>query len=460
MKILLVNPANKDKAIFGHHSVFPNSLLYIAVVLEQAGHEVLIYDNQVDRRDPEDFQEFNPDIVGFSVLTGPIIREALDQSAAFKRLNPKVKIVWGSAHPSVLPEQTIAEEVIDFVVVGAGEYTLRELVAELESPEPHLENISGLVWKRGRETVINRPRPFIDNLDELPDPAWHLIEVPKYWDKALNTSRGCPGKCTFCYSPLFHKDYIGELSAERIFAQMEILYQRYDIRFIRFFEDTFTGNRDRLRKFCRLMIERKLPVYWDCDSRIGLTDDDISLMSRAGCVSVGLGVETGSTRMLKFIKKGIGVETVVKTVARLVKHRIMPRLYFIAELPTETVDDFRQTQALIRRLGRPPYQYMPYMPFPCTELYNYCVKERLLKPPQNLKQWADMTNLSAMNSHYLEIPRDMIDGAFADLYNGYFLRPLWFSLKRMPLYFTRLKPTPPELWRGFRRFLKYWRSSP
>ena len=460
MKILLVNPAKKDKEIFGRHSVFPNSLLYIAAVLEKAGHEVAIYDNQVDPRNPEDFTDFNPDIVGFSVLTGPVIEEALAQSAEFKRINPSVKIVWGSAHPSVLPEQTLAEEVIDYVVVGAGEFTMLELVEALVTPESRLNEIRGLGWKNEGQIIMNQPRPFIDDLDILPDPAWHLIDVPRYWDKSLNTSRGCPGKCTFCYSPLFHKSYIGELSAERIFAQMGILYNKYGIRFIRFFEDTFTGNRERLRRFCRLMIDNKLPVYWDCDSRIGLTDDDIELMARAGCVSVGLGVETGSQRMLKFIRKGIGVETVVKTVSRLVRHRIMPRLYFIAELPTETVEDFRQTQKLIRRLGRPPYQYMPYTPFPCTELYNYCLREKLLREPVSLRQWADMGTLASMNPHYLEVPRDMIENALAELYRGYFIRPLWFSLKRMPLYFTRLKPTPGELWRGFKRFLSYWRSSP
>jgi anaerobic magnesium-protoporphyrin IX monomethyl ester cyclase len=460
LRILLVNPARKHLATFGHHSVFPNSLLYIATVLEKAGNDVRIYDNQVDLREPKDFVEFNPQLVGFSVLSGPNIAEAIEQTTEFRKLLPGVKTVWGNVHPSVLPSQTIAEDFIDFVCVGAGEKCMTELAKHLETGEPAINCIRGLIWKDKGRIVTNEPSEFIKNLDELPDPAWHLIDVPKYWEKSLNTSRGCPGKCTFCYSPLFYKGYSGDLSAERIVLQIEHLYQTYGVKFIRFFEDTFTCNRERLRKFCYLMIERKMPVQWDCDSRIGLSDEDIKLMSKAGCVSVGLGIESGSPRIIKFIKKGITVKAVEETIKRLTRHRIMPRLYFIAELPTETVEEFKETQNLIKRLDKPPYQYMPYMPFPGTVLYDYCVNRRLIKEPKSLAEWAGILTLRAVNPNYLLVPPEMLDKALDDLRNMYFLRPLRFALRHMPFYFTRLRPWPHELLKGIKRFVLYFNTRP
>ena len=460
MRILLVNPARKHLATFGHHSVFPNSLLYIAAVLEKAGHEVRIYDNQVDLREPKDFVEFNPQLVGFSVLSGPNIAEAIAQTKQFRALLPGSRIVWGNVHPSVLPQQTIAEDFIDYLCVGAGEYCMVDLANHLQTSAPVIDKIKGLVWKNNGKIVTNEPSEFIKNLDELPDPAWHLIDVPKYWEKSLNTSRGCPSKCTFCYSPLFYKGYSGDLSAERIVSQIEHLHHTYGVKFVRFFEDTFTCNRDRLRKFCELMIERKIPVQWDCDSRIGLSDEDTALMSKAGCVSVGLGIESGSPRIIKFIKKGITVKAVEETIERLARHRIMPRLYFIAELPTETIEEFNETQKLIKRLDKPPYQYMPYMPFPGTVLYDHCVKEGLIKEPKNLSEWAGILTLRAVNPNYLLVPPEMLDKALDDLRDMYFLRPLRFALRHMPLYFTRLKPWPHELLKGIKRFILYFNTRP
>ena len=116
--------------------MLPNSLLFLAAVLERAGHQVQIFDGQVDRRQPADFAAFDPQLVGLSVLSGPNIAEAIEISQAFKEMNPNFKVVWGNVHPSVLPRQTLAEPVIDFLVIGPGEDTLLELVSHLEAAIP------------------------------------------------------------------------------------------------------------------------------------------------------------------------------------------------------------------------------------------------------------------------------------------------------------------------------------
>jgi len=208
VRVLLVSPSTVlYSSLVKTYATFPNGILYIGAVLEKHGHEVQIYDGNIDSRQPKDFIPFSPDIVGFSVLTGPNIDAAIAQSIEFKNIMPGVKVVWGNVHPSILPQQTLTEPYIDYVVIGAGEYTLLELVEYLEKGRTtRLSEIKGLAHKENSNIIINEPRPFIKNLDELPDPAWHLVDVPKYWDITLNTSRPAPSAAPIATIPPSTRD--------------------------------------------------------------------------------------------------------------------------------------------------------------------------------------------------------------------------------------------------------------
>ncbi len=460
MRVLLVNPATTDKPTPGEFGAFPNGILHIAAVLEEYGYKAEIYDNNVDSHKPRDFLSSKPDIVGFSVLTGPDITNAIAQSIEFKRNMPATKVVWGNVHPSMLPRQTLAEPYIDYVVVGAGEYTLLELVRHLERGDIKLAEIKGLAYKENGKIIINEPRPFIKNLDELPDPAWHIINVKKYWDITLNTSRGCPYRCTFCYNKAFHRGYRGELSARRIVAQIEHLKQGYGAKKIKFYEDNFTANHKRLREFCRLIISKKIKVKWDCEARAGLNEEDIALMAKSGCISVGLGVESSSPRMLDFVHKGTTIVAIEMTIWLLVKHKILPRIYIIEGLPTETIEDFDMTQQLIKRLDTPPYQYMMYLPYPGTVLFDYCVSHGLITPPEKLSDWGPFTTHFVSGANLSNVPQHMIDKAMAVFTSTYALRPLRFTLKHNPAYFLILILNPARLLGAVRNFIRYYLTRP
>lgn len=466
MRILLVNPAKRFKSLFGTRSlqptVLPNSLLYIGAVLEMAGHEVRIWDQQIDAKTATDYYHyFQPQLVGFSVSVGSIIYEAIEQSKEFKRLDPKLSIVWGNVHPSMLIEQTLAEQYVDFVIAGPGEYTLLELVDHLENNHPvNLDDIKGLAFKKDGQIVINPDRPFIKNLDELPDPAWHLVPMDDYWEKSLNTSRGCPSQCIFCYNPPFHKGQLGEFSAERIVNQMETLKNKYGVTLFRFFEDDFCHNRPRLHKFCKLVIEKKMKIRWDCDARAGLTEEDISLMKKSGCASVGFGVESGSPRLLQFIRKTAKLEDIKETFKLLVKYKILPKLYLISELPTETIDDFEATKRLIKELGNPPYQYVSYIPYPGTELYRYCVANGL-KPPKTTAQWAAFISQPDCGIQWSEVPKEMTARFKDNLVKYYFWRRNSFALKHgMFAFYLPVNKSPRELLRVIRFWWRYYITRP
>jgi radical SAM superfamily enzyme YgiQ (UPF0313 family) len=454
MKVLLVNPGTECNPRFKTYAVFPNGLLFLAAVLEKEGHEVKIFDNVLGENKLTDFVSFAPDLIGYSVLTGTDISQAIEQSKEFKRLLPDVPIVWGNVHPSTTPEQTIIESFVDYVVIGAGEVPLLKLVNHLETGAPGLDEIAGLVYQENDRININPPDSEIVNLDELPDPAWHLIPVKKYWAASLNTSRGCPFKCTFCYNSAFHAGYRGDFSAERIVSQVEHLKKTYGIKFIRFFEDNFTFNRKRLRRFCQLLIDRKIKLKWDCEARADLGLEDIRLMAKAGCTAVGLGVETGSKRLLEFLKKGVDLVQMENSYWWFVKNRISPRVYLMEALPTETVEDFNLTQDLLKKLDYPPFLYMRFVPYPATPLYDYCVEHSLIEAPKSLSEWPAFAFTSATKANLSEVPDEMINGAFAEYIRTYASRRVRFMYRHNKRFFLSLLGNPPEFFGAVKELIK------
>jgi len=381
---------------------------------------------------------------------------AIALSKKFKELLPEAKVVWGGSHPSILPEQTLAAGYIDYVIIGAAEYTMLELAEYLEKGKGRIEEIKGLAYKKDGQVVINEARPFIKNLDELPDPAWHLVDVDKYWDITLNTSRGCPYRCAFCYNDAFHKGYRGDFSAERIVSQIEYLQKRYGVKFLKLWEDNFAFDNKKLHRFCNLLLEKGIKLRWDAEARATLTEEQIELMARAGCVSVGLGMEGGSQRLLDFMHKDAKVEDMEETFWLLVKHRIMPRLYIIHGLPTETIDDFRLTRRLLKKLDYPPYTYMQYVPYPGTTMMRYCVENELIEAPQTLEEWGRFTTIAATTKNLSQVPQQMINEAAGSFRRNYAIRTVRFAVKHNRAYLWSLLRSPSELGRTLRNLVKYY----
>jgi anaerobic magnesium-protoporphyrin IX monomethyl ester cyclase len=452
MKILLVSavsPAFKQHS--AEMSNLPNGLLSIASVLEQHGHQVQIYDSSVDNRQPTDFLNFDPELIGFSVITGPNLEASISLTREFKSNIPQAITVWGNVCPSVLPEQTLDEPSIDFVVIGAGEFTMLELVERLQLRTNVYDDIKGLAFKKDGRLVINQCRPFIDNLDSLPDPAWHLVDVQQYGTVGINTSRGCAYKCSFCYNGAFGKGYVGYLSSEKILDQILTLKNIYNTHHFRINDDNFTFNRKRLREFCLALIQRRLKITWSCDSRADLNETDIELMSKSGCVAVALGVETGSQRMLDFISKQITVQEMEQTFWLFVKHRIRTTLYIMYGLPTETIDDFNATQEMLRRLDQPYYLYTRYIPFPGSVLYDYCVTHGLVTPPETLNGWARFLERYGTQVNLSSVPEETLAASLRSWRDTYATRRIKFALRHDAQYLLRSLSHPVQLFSDLRQ---------
>ena len=457
MRVLLVNAASPTYQAYYNKArcTLANGLLYIAATLERAGHEVQIYDGFVDERKPEDFVDFAPAVIGFSVIAGPYLEGSIVQSKRFKEILPDVKIVWGNLQPTVLPAQTVVEPYVDFVIMGAGEYTMLDLVQHLETGSPSLPEIKGLGYKLDGLPTINERRPFIKHLDELPDPAWHLVKMERYSEIGLSTSRGCAYRCAYCYHSAFDRGYASELSAERVVEQLERVQKLYGAKFIRFNEDNFAFNRKRLRQVCKLLIERKSRVKWACESRADLSEADVALMAKAGCVAMGLGPETGSQRMLDFIQKGISLEQMEKTFWLLTKYKIRMVIYLIYGFPTETVEDMRATRAMLDRLDNPAYLLSRFIPIPGSKLYDYCVEHNLIQQPQRLEEWPEFIVSHGHKINLSQVPQSMIDEYVAHFNHTYAKVRFMFTVKHNPGYFLLAFTNPSKLYREMKELLKY-----
>ena len=447
MKVLLINAAASNYIQFydsNAYTTFDYGILSIAAVLEKEGHEVQVYDEFVDFRSPKDFVSFAPDVIGFSVLAGPNMEGAIEQSKEFRKLIPGAKIIWGDVHPSGLPAQTLAEDYIDYVAVGAGEYTMVELLQHLETGDPKIEDIKGLAYKKDGKVFVNEDRPFIKDLESLPDPAWHLVDVKKYSTPGLNTSRGCVNQCTFCYNKSYNKGYTGWVSAERIIRQIDHLQNEYGVKYLRFNEDNFTFNRKRLREVCNLLIARKQKIKWSCDARADLSETDIALMAKSGCVNIGLGFETGSKRMLEFIKKEVTVDQMVKTFWLFIKYKIRTSVYILYGMPTETIEDFEETQELLRRLDRPYYMFHRYVPFPGSAMYDYCVEKNLIEVPKKLEEWPGYVKYYGHKANLCQVPQEKIDEAVHKWSTTYAMQRFRFTLKHDRSYFWIILTNPTK----------------
>jgi anaerobic magnesium-protoporphyrin IX monomethyl ester cyclase len=459
MRVLLVNAPALDYIKYYNsnaYTTFDYGLLSIAAVLEQNGHQVQIWDGFVDFRKAEDFVDFKPELIGFSVIAGPNMEGSISLSKEFRELLPGVKIAWGDVHPSVLPEQTIMPDYIDYVVVGAGEFTVLELVQHLETGIPTLPEIKGLGYKTDGKPVINERRPFIKDLEALPDPAWHLIDVKKYSTPGLNTSRGCVNQCTFCYNKSYNQGYTGWVSSQKIIKQIDFLQEKYDIKYIRFNEDNFTFNRKRLREICNLLISRKRKIKWSCDARADLSESDIALMAKSGCVDIGLGIESGSPRMLEFIKKDVTAEQMAATFWNFIKHKIRTSVYILCGMPTETVADFNETQRFLEEdLDRPYYMFHRYVPFPGSAMYDYCVEHNLIKVPEKLEEWPGYVKFYGHKASLSQVPEEVIEAAVQKWSTTYAMQRFRFTLRHDRSYFWIIFKNPLKFLKELQGLWKY-----
>lgn len=388
--ILLINAITRKQI----PAFVPNGLLWVATVLKQKGFSVVLYDRNCDSRSIEEvLKQYNPKIVGVSVLTGEVILDGINISKFIRDNYKDSKIIWGGLHPTLFPNYVLAEEYVDYIVMGEGEYPMLELAENLLEGKHNLKDIKNIGYKTDEGIKINLLRPFV-NMDELPFPDFSLLDISKYFllrpyakkTLCLMTSRGCPFNCTFCYNKKVNMGKWRGMSALRLIEMIKLIKKEYDIDGFLFHDDNFDANAQRLKEFCDILIEEKIKIKWEHCSRVNYaTEERLKLEKKAGCEMIAYGLESGSERILKLIKKGQTVPQIEKAINLCKKTGISTGVGSIIGYPFENENDLNETLALFKRVEPTHIFATIYNPYPGSDLYDYVIKEGLFKEPPTLE---------------------------------------------------------------------------
>ena len=386
LKIALVNPRIESYS----GTMPPLGLLYIAALLEKSGFNVKIFDiSPVDDKDIASIISYSPDVIGITILTDYFFR-AKHITGTLKKNLPEAFIVIGGVHVTVLPKESLIDFGVDVGVVGEGEYTMLELCNSLKH-NTEWRDIAGIVFMdKNRKIVITAPRAYIDNLDELPLPARHLLNFEEYllppgmirgywFERATTvmTSRGCPFTCIWCGSQCTFGRKVRYRSINNVMLELQSLIEKHTVDCVWFVDDTFTLKNDRVLEFCDQMQKRKIKLAWGCQAHVKTADFEMfQKMKKSGLVQLDFGVESGSNRILNYLKKNSDAVSIKKAFTLAKKAGIRTCATFMFGSPGEEKEDVLATFKLAREI-KPDFTSSFFItPYPGTELMEMAVKKR------------------------------------------------------------------------------------
>ena len=395
-KIVLYNP----RAPF---FTMPLALIAVGSALDRTRYDVTIVDGRIDDDPIARVVEAAAGAVclGVSVLTGTPIRDALAVTRAVRAAQPRCRIVWGGWHPSLFPADTLAQAGVDAVIVGQGEQTFADLVDRFAEGES-VRGVAGCVAVDGAsgEVLLNPPRATAD-INSFPEHDYGLIAVPRYFglkgERQLDyvTSQGCRFRCTFCADPtVYGRGWFG-LEPARVGSELDRLWHRYGFTDVGFQDETFFTHANRVVTIAEEILQRDLRFTWMATMRAdqGARLDDTVLMAcrHAGLRRVMIGLESGSQRMLDWMKKDIKLDQVFITAEKCRRHGIAVLFNLIVGFPDEPPDAVSATLDVAKTLRGfgPDFQValFCYRPYPGTPITDDLAR-RGHPLPTKLEEWA------------------------------------------------------------------------
>lgn len=386
MKVLLVRPISKKMPI-----IMPNlGLGYLATALRKDSHEVQILDCVKENYDYQDFahylKDFKPDVVGIQLFTCDFtaVKKMLK---VVKLFNSNILTMIGGPHVSGASKLTLQNiKDADFAFVSEAEIGIRQLLNKKDD----LAKVAGLVYRSGEEIIVN-PAVRIDNLDEFDFPAWDLM-VPKTYPIAphgsfvkqipvapIITTRGCPYQCTYCAAGVNAGKKLRKRNIDNVIKEIKLLVNKYNVKEIHIEDDNFTLDKMYVTEFCNKLISENLNLIWACPNGVRLDTLDselVQLMEKAGCYSFAVGIESGSPRILKDMKRIVTVEKMIEKI-KLIRDHTNIRIsgFFILGYPGETKEDFYMTMDLAYKLPIQRAQFGNFLPLPGTEIFQRLVDQ-------------------------------------------------------------------------------------
>lgn len=438
-KLMLIRPKTPDTSRSGLVSIqYPINIGYLVSYLEKFNISSIVRDYEVEPFNEielvETVKSNNISIIGFSCMTPHITHAAL-MAKCIKERFPHILTVVGGVHATAIPDRTLTEfPQFDAVVMGEGEETLLELYRTWTALK-NMDAIQGISYRKGTKIKSNPSRPLIGDLDQIPPPDRKMFDMALYKKshvtrgisrKVVNiaeiiTSRGCPYSCIFCASKIIHGRQVRFRSKENIIAEMEMLIGDLQIDHFSFLDDTFTLKPDILKAVCKFMKAKN--VTFDCLTRVSDIDEEkMRIMVTSGCRKISFGIESGSPRILKLLRKGITLEQAQNAfyLARRFRLPIIEASFMIGSHPDETIEDIVMTKKFIYKLRPDILAAFIAIPYPGTEL-NHILKERGLL---NEERWEDFKLFFGDPSWQLSgIPMKKLQKILKGIIYAYYFNP-------------------------------------
>ncbi|GMW01335.1 MAG: hypothetical protein AMXMBFR84_24720 [Candidatus Hydrogenedentota bacterium] len=441
----------------------PDYFCIAAATVEHAGHEILFLDAQAKNMTTEEalprLQTFHPDMVVYQTTT-PSIYADIESARLCKEKLGGLHVMIGP-HVTAEPEDTLkaADGAVDAVAIAEYDYTLRDLANGVA-----VKDCEGVAWMDGGRYVRNADRPYIENLDELPFPAWKHIDIEDYHDfgklfpfLTLISGRGCRAKCTYCQLPqVMNGHSYRTRSVENVVDEMEYDKRLFpNLKEIMFEDDTLTmrSHQDRMVALCEEMIRRNVGISWSANARVDVNDLDVlKIMKRAGCRWLCVGFEFGDQEVLNRVKKGATVKQMHTFAENAHKAGIRVHGCFMFGGPGETVDTCRKTIDMSLKLPIDTAQFTAVVAYPGTTYYQWAKESGFLKQ-RNWRDWVDKDFEQQSTQEFPGLGTNEINSFIDEGLKRFYLRPA--QMWRMARNMQNMADVRAKL-HGFKSFVDYF----
>lgn len=382
MKILLIKPYN-----ISDHIQPSLGLGYLAGSIKKE-HDVKIIDCIKEKLDIDGLagliEKESPDVIGFQFYTYDFnfIKNAVER---IKKRFPAITVVAGGPHPSSCGVEILGQiEGIDFLFQGEAEKSFPDFLSQISRGNGDFSKIGGLIRRNTSGNPVCNLPVFSENIDALGFPAWELIHPETYPEAQhgaffknfpiapIITTRGCPFGCTFCAAHMTTGKKMRTRSAKNVVDEIELLYTEFGIREIHIVDDNFTLNKEHAKSILKELKHRELKISWAVPNgiRLGTLDAELlELMRETGCYLISAGIESGSDRILKSMKKSLTVDVIRKEINFIKSFGFEMAGFFIVGFPGETEDDINKTISLAKELPLVRANFFTFLPLPGTEAY-------------------------------------------------------------------------------------------
>ena len=467
VEVMLVNPPSPDGGIWirsqhrvGRRSrenmVWPQVSLAQMAALLSPTYKVMVVDAIAERMSWPRFikllERYAPKFY-LTQVTAPTLEN--DMYGTFLAKSRGARTIAFGTHVTPIPRETLRSyPSLDFVLLGEPDLTIRDLTDCIEkrtherseeitelfakhdpsySPlanansNGELAHVKGLVWRRQGEIVVNAPRPFVADLNDMPLPRHELLPLQTYRMPMLKgpftfivPSRGCPAACTYCIKHVTYQNSVRTRSPENVMRELWQL-KRLGLNNVHMYADLFTVDREQVIGICQRMIDENIQLKWTCNSRVDFVDEELlRTMARAGCHLIAWGIESGNEQILKHARKGATPSKARQSLTWAKKAGIKNWGYFIIGLPGETEATIRETIDFAKALPLDIALFHIAAPYPGTPFFFEVMKNGWFRPGIQWEQ-VDMDKQTVLD--YPGLPAERLEYWQKRAFREWALRP-------------------------------------